>query len=32
VAEQINIPKDLGEAEFEQARKNLEDNLKNAAD
>ena len=32
VAEQINIPKDLGEADFEQARKNLEDNLKNAAD
>ena len=32
VGEQINIPKDLGEAEFERARKNLEDNLKNAAD
>jgi len=32
VAEQINIPKDLGEAEFERARKNLEDHLKNAAD
>ncbi|MFA7343052.1 MAG: lysophospholipid acyltransferase family protein [Terrimicrobiaceae bacterium] len=32
VAERINIPKNLGEEEFEQARKNLEDNLKNAAD
>jgi len=32
VGEHINIPKDLGEAEFEQARKNLEDQLKNAAD
>lgn len=29
---QIKIPKDLGEEEFEQARKNLEDILKNAAD
>ncbi|MEI8313476.1 MAG: lysophospholipid acyltransferase family protein [Verrucomicrobiota bacterium] len=32
VAEQINIPKNLGEEEFERARKNLEDHLKNAAD
>ena len=32
VGEQITIPKDLGEVEFEQARKNLEDQLKNAAD
>ena len=32
VGELINIPKNLGEAEFEQARKNLEDHLKNAAD
>lgn len=32
MAEQIHIPKDLGEAEFEQARKNLEDQLKSAAD
>ena len=32
VGEQIKIPKDLGEVEFEQARKNLEDQLKNAAD
>lgn len=28
----INIPNDLGEEEFEQARKNLEEKLKNAAD
>lgn len=32
VDEQIHIPTDLGEAEFERARKNLEDQLKNAAD
>jgi len=32
VAEQINIPQGLGESEFEQARKSLEDQLKNAAD
>jgi lysophospholipid acyltransferase (LPLAT)-like uncharacterized protein len=32
VAEEINIPKDLTEEEFEQARKNLEETLKNAAD
>ncbi len=32
VADRINIPKNLSEAEFEQARKNLEDTLKNAAD
>ncbi|MBE2204185.1 MAG: lysophospholipid acyltransferase family protein [Chthoniobacterales bacterium] len=32
VAERIDIPKDLSEEEFEQARKNLEDTLKNAAD
>ncbi|MCX6971393.1 MAG: lysophospholipid acyltransferase family protein [Verrucomicrobia bacterium] len=31
-AEEIHIPKDLTEVEFEQARKNLEETLKNAAD
>lgn len=32
MGEQITIPRDLGAEEFEQARKNLEDLLKNAAD
>ncbi|MFZ4775336.1 MAG: lysophospholipid acyltransferase family protein [Terrimicrobiaceae bacterium] len=32
IGEQIKIPSDLNEVEFEQARKNLEDNLKYAAD
>ncbi|MEI6492361.1 MAG: lysophospholipid acyltransferase family protein [Verrucomicrobiota bacterium] len=32
VDEQINIPKNLDDEEFEQARENLEDILKNAAD
>ena len=32
VGDRINIPKSLNEEEFEQARKNLEDTLKNAAD
>ncbi|MEI6280153.1 MAG: lysophospholipid acyltransferase family protein [Verrucomicrobiae bacterium] len=32
IDERITIPKDLGEDEFERARKNLEDLLKNAAD
>jgi len=32
IAEPIKIPNGLGELEFERARKNLEDQLKNAAD